>query len=948
MQDQPNQPTEKKDKEAGACCDTHATAATPATPRPARKMIPIMASGPMPSAPPASAEAGTQQQHIDPVCGMQVSVSPRSVMHAGQNYYFCCTSCQTKFAANPQGYLAASAKPQADSCCAAPAPIPAPAPETAPAPSSCCAKPAPAPVPAPAASSCCAKPAPAPAPAASSCCAAPSAEVDANAHIDPVCGMRVAVNPLHFEHAGREYYFCCQSCQSRFAADPVTWLQPRSKPAPPPGAADALYICPMCEGVEKIGPGDCWKCGMALEPKHGMAATDDTQLQAMLQRFYVAAAFTLPLFVLAMSDLWPALHHALQGWLGGRGMQWVQALLATPVVLWAAAPLNHRAWNSFVSGNLNMFSLIGVGMASAYLFSVFALLFPSSLPSAFLMHGAAPLYFEAAAVIITLVLLGQVLEMRAHGKTSAAIHSLLALAPSTALRLQSDGSEQEVAIAEVQVGDQLRVKPGARVAVDGKILQGNGVLDEAMLSGEAIPLAKEAGAKVWAGTVNQQGSFVMQAEKVGTSTLLAHIVEMVNQAARSRAPVQQLVDKVAGWFVPIVMAIAVLAFALWAWLGPQPSMAYGLMAAVTVLIIACPCALGLATPLSITVGVGRGAQAGVLIKQAQALQAMQQVDTLVLDKTGTLTMGHPELQQQLSAEHHPAEKLLQIAASLETWSEHPLALALVRAASKQQQAILEVHDFQQFAGRGVAGLVDGQRWYLGNAALLQEYGISTSPAALGSWQTSIETWRAAGQGVILLANAAGLQAAFAVADGIKPSAAAALASLRASGLHIVLASGDHASSVQAVAQQLGISDYHAGLLPQDKLKLIQTLQQQGRQVAMAGDGVNDAPALTQAQVGIAMGNGTEVAMHSAHLVLLGGDLQGIVRARRLAQAVLKNIRQNLWFAFGYNIIGVAIAAGALYPLFGILLNPMLASAAMSLSSLSVIANALRLRQQRLD
>ena len=560
-------------------------------------------------------------------------------------------------------------------------------------------------------------------------------------YVDPVCGMKVAANPARMHvHAQQNYYFCCASCQQKFALDPEKYLQ--AKPASAPAsAADlaAVYICPMCEGVEQIGPGDCWKCGMALEPRDGPAEGDDHQLRDMQRRCLIAASFSLPLFLLAMSDLWPALHRILLTQLGMHTIQWLQAILATPVVLWAAAPLNHRAWRSYLSGHLNMFSLIGLGTASAYLFSLFALLLPQALPAAFLMHGMPPLYFEAAAVIVTLVLLGQVLEMRAHGKTNQALLALMALAPTLALRINANGEEEEIALAEVVKGNILRVKPGARVAVDGEIREGQGVLDESMLSGEAMPISKTVGEKVLAGTVNQQGSFTMQALQVGKGTMLASIVDMVQQAARSRAPVQALVDRVAAWFVPAVVLIALVAFVLWANFGPPPAMAHGLMAAVAVLIIACPCALGLATPMSIMVAIGRGAQHGVLVKEAQALQAMAEVDTLIIDKTGTLTLGRAELQQILSI--GAEDQMLQMAASLEAWSEHPLAQALLQAARERKLDLRKVDDFQQVAGSGVSGLIDGQRWFVGNAQFIAQQGIAEGP-----WLAEIAAWRATGSG----------------------------------------------------------------------------------------------------------------------------------------------------------------------------------------------------------
>ena len=840
---------------------------------------------------PAKPPSTPDKKFTDPVCGMQVAASPvKMVNYANQVFYFCSSGCQTKFRAQPDQYLQAHASHSTAGCC--------------------------------------------------------GEATDTNKEkpfTDPVCKMKVAPDPNKMVmHDGQAYYFCCTSCQQKFAANASQYLQPAAAPAPlAPGAAQARYICPMCEGVEQIGPGDCWKCGMALEPADGGIA-DDGQLKAMQQRFWLASVFTLPLFLLAMSDLVPALHHALQAWLGPQGMQWTQGLLATPVVLWAGWPLNQRAWRSFASGNLNMFSLIGLGSASAYLYSLFALFLPSSLPAAFLMHGMPPLYFEAAAVIICLVLLGQVLEMRAHGKTNQAMQALMALAPSTAYKVLADGSEQEIAVAQVMVGDLLRVKPGASIAVDGKLTEGHGLLDESMLSGEAMPISKEVGSKLLAGTINRQGSFVMRAEQVGKATLLSHIVDLVNQAARSRAPLQQLVDKVSSWFVPTVIAVAVLSFGMWAWLGPEPKMAHGLMSAVAVLIIACPCALGLATPMAVMVAIGRGAQAGVLVKQAQALQALEKVDTLLIDKTGTLTMGKPSLQATACVAER-ADAMLQIAASLETWSEHPLAQALLIAAQEQKLPALSVTEFQQAAGLGVAGKIAGVRWLLGNEAWMQQHAVLANP-----WQTQIQDWRAQGRGVMLLARAEQVEAAFCVFDALKPGAREALMQLCANGIEIVLASGDHAASVEAVAKQLSIEKVHAGCMPQDKLQLLQQLQQAGKIVAMAGDGVNDAPALAKADVGIAMGNGTEIAMHSAHIVLLKGDLQGIVRARLLANACMRNIRQNLWFAFVYNVVGVALAAGVLYPWLGWLLSPMIASAAMTMSSLSVIGNALRLRHLRLD
>jgi heavy metal translocating P-type ATPase len=710
------------------------------------------------------------------------------------------------------------------------------------------------------------------------------------------------------------------------------------------GAKDAIYTCPMHPKVRQIGPGHCPKCGMALEPLTATVEEDRTELDDMTRRFRLAAALTLPLLLLAMSDLAPALgvDFDLVHRIGIDTLNRLQAVLATPVVIWCGWPLLVRAWHSFRSMNLNMFSLIGLGVSAAYLFSAIALLFPDSLPPAFKMDGMAPLYFEAAAVIVTLVLLGQVLELRARAQTNSAIKSLLALAPNIAVRVNPDGAEQEVALDQVHAGDILRVKPGGNVPVDGEVTEGRSYVDEAMLTGEPLPAEKQPGSKVVAGTVNQTGSFLMRAERIGAETLLAKIVQMVNQAGRSRAPIQKLADRVAGWFVPAVIAVAALAFALWAWFGPSPALANALLAAVSVLIIACPCALGLATPLSIMVGVGRGAREGVLIRDAEALEWMEKVDTLVIDKTGTLTEGKPAVQQVGAAPGFDGADVLAYAAALETMSEHPLALAIVDYSKIQGVPLPKVEHFDAIPGKGVRGQIGGKTIALGNLLLMQDAGIDTAPL-----QSEAQRLRELGQTVMFVGIGEHFAGLISVADPIKASAAESIVRLREVGLHIVMLTGDNATTATAVARQLGIEEVMAGLLPADKLQRIQALQKQGRIVAMAGDGINDAPALTQANVGIAMGTGTDVAINSARIVLVKGDLRGIVKARLLSLHTMKNIRQNLFFAFVYNFVGVPIAAGILYPWFGLLLSPMIASAAMSLSSVSVIGNAQRLRNAAL-
>ena len=784
---------------------------------------------------------------------------------------------------------------------------------------------------------------------------------------DPVCGMQVdertAAGSSIFE--GSNSYFCSAGCKKKFDANPSAYVGAR----PPAGntapaehtpqrdlpvrdssgtvrdmpvtaaavAPGTIYTCPMHPEIRQVGPGKCPKCGMALEPLLATAAEDNSELQDMTRRFWVSVALALPLLVITMSEFVPGLnlHHLVSG----EAFNWMQAVLATPVVLWGGWPFFVRAWASFKTWNLNMFSLIGIGTGAAYLFSLVGLLFPSLLPPAFKMNGMVPLYFEAAAVIVTLVLMGQVLELRARSQTNSAIKSLLALAPNTAVRVKPDGGEEEVRLDDVHVGDILRVKPGTKVPVDGKVTEGRSNIDESMITGEPMPAEKHPGSKVSAGTVNQLGSFLLRAEKVGAETLLSQIVHMVNEASRSRAPIQKLADQVSGWFVPGVIAAAVIAFVVWALIGPDPALANALVVAVSVLIIACPCALGLATPISIMVGIGRGAREGVLIKDAEALELMEKVDTLVVDKTGTLTEGAPKVQKVFAAAGFTDADVLAHAAALEKMSEHPLAQAIMNYAQAQNSTLPPVEQFESVTGQGVRGSIDGKQALLGNLRLMQESGVDAAPI-----ETEAQRLRELGQTVMFVAIDNRLAGLISVADPIKSTTLEAIGQLRASGLRIVVLTGDNATTAAAVAKQLGLDEVKAEVMPEDKYKEVQALQKQGRIVAMAGDGVNDAPALAAANVGIAMGTGTDVAMNSARVVLVKGDLRGIAKARLLSQSTMKNIRQNLFFAFVYNFLGVPVAMGILYPFFGILLSPMIASAAMSLSSVSVIGNALRLRK----
>ncbi|WP_338828866.1 heavy metal translocating P-type ATPase [Bradyrhizobium sp. 27S5] len=757
--------------------------------------------------------------------------------------------------------------------------------------------------------------------------------------IDPVCGMKVnpATAKHRFSYKGEEYLFCSGRCRERFEAEPEKFLKPREPE--PPAPAGTIYTCPMHPEVRQVGPGSCPICGMALEPEQiSLDDGPDPELIDMVRRFWIALALTLPVFVLEMGGHLGLGHLVPQDW-----SNWISFVLATPVVLWAGAPFFVRGWQSLVTRNLNMFTLIAMGVGVAYVYSVVATLAPQLFPPAFRgMHGAVAVYFEAAAVITVLVLLGQVLELRARAQTSGAIRALLGLAPKTARRITDHGDE-DIDIDAIKVGDRLRVRPGEKVPVDGVVIEGNAVIDESMVTGESMPVTKAEGESVIGGTVNQSGGLVMRAEKIGRDTMLSRIVDMVAKAQRSRAPIQRLADRVAGWFVPAVIATAVLAFIAWTVFGPEPRLTFALVAAVTVLIIACPCALGLATPMSIMVGVGRGAHSGILIRDAQALERMEAVDTLVIDKTGTLTEGKPKVVRIIAAEGFDENDLLRLAASVEQGSEHPLAQAIISAAKERRLASATVSNFASPSGKGATGTVEGRQVALGNAVLMGDLKIAT--AALDQ---AAEAARRDGATAIYVAVDGRIAGAIAIADPVKASAANALQALRAEGLRIVMLTGDNETTARAVAKTLGIDEIEAGVLPERKSEVVQRLRGEGRVVAMAGDGVNDAPALAAADVGIAMGGGTDVAIESAGITLLTGDLMGLVRARRLSVATMRNIRQNLAFAFVYNAAGVPIAAGVLYPLFGILLSPIVAAAAMALSSVSVIGNALRLARVKLD
>ncbi|MFH1346354.1 MAG: heavy metal translocating P-type ATPase [Pseudomonadota bacterium] len=761
--------------------------------------------------------------------------------------------------------------------------------------------------------------------------------------VDPVCGMTVdpETSKQSFDFKSVTYHFCSASCRTKFAAAPDQYLE---KAIAAPQHADVpegtVYTCPMHPQIRQIGPGSCPICGMALEPE--LVSLDDQpnpELADMSRRFWLGLALALPVVVLEMGGHLVGGH----GWIDQTLSNWIQFVFAAPVVLWAGWPFFVRGWQSLVTRNLNMFTLIAMGVGVAFTYSVGATVAPGIFPPAFRSHDyAVAVYFEAAAVITVLVLLGQVLELRAREATSGAIKALLDLAPKTARLVDDNGADQEVPLDSLNVGDKLRVRPGEKVPVDGIIIEGRSNLDESLVTGESMPVTKESGAKVIAGTLNQSGGFVMEAEKVGRDTLLSQIVQMVAKAQRSRAPIQRLADQVAGWFVPAVIAAALVAFGAWAIFGPEPRFAFGLVAAVSVLIIACPCALGLATPMSIMVGVGRGAQAGVLIKNAEALERMEKVDTLVVDKTGTLTEGKPKVVSITPAEGFDEVEILKLAASVERSSEHPLADAIVQAAKERNLALADVQEFDSPTGKGVTGKVDGKSILLGNANFLESAGIETQPLA-----AQAEKLRGDGATVINVAVGGKLAGILAIADPVKASTPEALKALAAEGIKVIMLTGDNRTTANAVAKRLGISEVEAEVLPDQKSAVVSKLQKQGRIVAMAGDGVNDAPALAAADVGIAMGTGTDVAMESAGVTLLKGDLGGIVRVRRLSEATMRNIRQNLFFAFIYNAAGIPIAAGILYPTFGLLLSPVIAAAAMALSSVSVVGNALRLRAVRI-
>jgi P-type Cu+ transporter len=820
--------------------------------------------------------------------------------------------------------------------------------------------------------------------------------------IDPVCGMSVHPSSAKAsaDHAGKKYYFCCTGCAKKFQAAPEQYLKPKSAglvtlgmpaqaphstlvsigvpgaPKPlakaPPEKRGVVYVCPMCPEVRESKPVPCPSCGMALEretpisntrteytcPMHpeivseepgscpicGMALEprtvtaveeDNPELRDMTRRFWVSVVLTLPLLGIAMADMLPGMpvQHAFPaGWL-----PWIELVLAAPVVLWGGAPFFQRGWASIVNRSTNMFTLIAMGTGVAFVYSLVATVLPGIFPASFrYMSGKPAVYFEAAAAIVSLVLLGQVLELRARSRTGAAIRALLDLAPRTA-RVIRGADEQDIPLADVHMGDRLRVRPGEKVPVDGVVLEGSSSVDESMITGESVPVQKNPGDRVIGATVNASGSFVMRAERVGSETLLSQIVQMVGQAQRSRAPIQRLADKVAGWFVPAVIAIAAVTFIVWSFFGPEPRLAHAIVNAVAVLIIACPCALGLATPMAIMVGTGRGAHAGVLIKNAEALETLEKVDTLVIDKTGTLTEGKPKVTAvNASGEVGPTE-LLRLVASLERSSEHPLAHAIVASASDQQLQLAEVQDFQAYAGKGITGRVAGREIAVGTLPFMMEMGVRQQVSAPDAKQGTL----------VYVSIDRKFSGSLALSDPLKPSASEAIAQLKREGLKVVMLTGDNRSIAEAVSRELGIDEFEAEILPQHKAEAVKTLQTQGRVVAMAGDGINDAPALAQANVGIAMGTGTDVAIESAGITLLKGDLAAIIRARKLSRATMKNILQNLFFAFVYNSIGVPIAAGILYPFFGVLLSPILAAAAMSFSSVSVITNSLRLRSEKL-
>lgn len=759
---------------------------------------------------------------------------------------------------------------------------------------------------------------------------------------DPVCGMDVdpAKTEHHYEYQDSTWYFCSSGCKGKFSADPKSYLKPE-KDAAPDAPADAIFTCPMHPEVRQKGPGDCPICGMSLEPAEVTRDTGPSEeLTDMTRRFWVGLVLALPVFVLEMGG-----HlFGINDLVAPQTSNWIQLVFATPVVLWAGWPFFVRGLRSVLNRSLNMFTLIALGTGVAWIYSIVATLIPGAFPDAFRQNsGAVAVYFEAASVVIVLVLLGQVMELRAREKTSGAIKALLDLAPATGRRIDDNGDEEEVSLDQVEVGDSLRVRPGDKIPLDGEVLEGRSNIDESMVTGEPLAVSKSNGDKVIGGSINGQGTFIMRAEKVGRDTMLSQIVQMVSNAQRSRAPIQGLADRVASYFVPAVIAIAIIAFIVWSIWGPVPPITYGLIAAVSVLVIACPCALGLATPMSIMVGVGRGANAGVLIRDAEALERMEKVDTVVVDKTGTLTEGKPQVTAIKPVEGVHENELIQLAAGLERGSEHPLANAIIEKAKSLDLALSEATDFDSPNGKGVTGRVDDRHIALGNRLLMESLSID-----IAGEEAEADALREDGATVIFVAIDNKLAGLLAIADPIKETTAEAVKQLQSDGIRVVMLTGDNKTSAQAVARKLGIDDVEAEVLPEDKSRVVERLQKEGHVVVMAGDGVNDAPALATADVGIAMGTGTDVAIESAGITLLRGDLKGIVAARHLSRATMLNIRQNLFFAFIYNAVGVPIAAGVLYPAFGLLLSPIFAAAAMSLSSVSVIANALRLRVTKLD
>jgi len=844
---------------------------------------------------------------IDPICGMTVdpATAAGSHDHQGQRYYFCGLSCLERFKADPERALQPrpinSAKPTARK------PLPM---------------------------------------------MQPASAVTGAVAVDPVCGMTVqpATAAGSYEYQGKTYYFCATSCLTKFRTDPIHYLTPpeqripRVMPIPSGGVVE--YICPMDPEVLETKPGACRICGMALEPK--VVSLEDErnpELEDMTRRFWICLGPSLLVMLLAMADMVPGL--SLPQAFAGSTRNWVQWLLATPVVLWGGWPFFQRGWASVVNQAPNMFTLIAMGTGAAYVYSTVATVAPTLLPSSFRLHdGSIAVYFEAAAIITVLVLLGQVLELKARSQTSSAIRALLRLAPKTARLIKPDGQEEDVPLEHIQVGHRLRVRPGERVPVDGMVQEGTTSVDESMITGESIPVEKAIGVRVTGGTINGTGGIVMVAERVGRDTMLARIVQMVSEAQRSRAPIQRLADVTAAYFVPLVVAAALITAVAWVIWGPEPKLAYALVNAVAVLIIACPCALGLATPMSIMVGTGRGATAGVLVKKAEALEVFGKVNTLVIDKTGTLTEGKPKLLSVLVVPPWSDVDLLRFAASLERSSEHPLAAAVVAGAEGRGIACAPIEQFRSVTGKGVTGTVAGRRVAIGTTAFLRN-DVGVSGQSLTQWDDEVASLRREGQTILFVAIDEQAAGVLGVADPIKASTRDAVQELKAEGIRLVMVTGDHHDTAEAVARQLGIEEVMAEVLPDQKGQIIARLKSQGRVVAMAGDGINDAPALALADVGIAMGTGADTAIESAGITLVKGDLRGLLRARRLSQATMRNIRQNLFFAFLYNVIGVPIAAGLLYPVWGILLSPIIASAAMTFSSVSVISNALRLRHMEL-